>query len=89
MESYTRIKNESLPSDKAEKINRTQWYSHFRYLLKNNNSEVDNERQRQIRNELIDFENAEQLGNLDYDETEKEKNGRLQNIKEYQIKFMI
>ena len=28
------LKNESLPSDKAEKINRTQWYSHFRDLLK-------------------------------------------------------
>ena len=28
------LKNESLPSDKAEKINRTQWYKHFKDLLK-------------------------------------------------------
>ena len=66
------LKNESLPSDKAEKINRTQWYSHFRDLLKSDNSEMDNKRQHQIKNELQDFENAEQLGNLDYDITENE-----------------
>ena len=40
------LKNESLPSDKAEKINRTQWYSHFRDLLKNIDCQIDNERKK-------------------------------------------
>ena len=66
------LKNESLPSDKAEKINRTQWYTHYRDLLKSDNSEMDNKRQHQIKDELQDFENAEQLDNLDYDITENE-----------------
>ena len=46
------LKNESLPSDKAEIINRTEWYSHFRDLLKCDDCKMDNERQQQIRNEL-------------------------------------
>ena len=65
------LKNEFLPSDKAEKINRTQWHSHFRDLLKSNNCQIDNVRQQQIRNELLNFEKSEQLGNLNYDITEK------------------
>ena len=66
------LKNESLPSDKAEKINRTQWYKHFKDLLKNNSIKIENERQNQIRNELLDLEEAKQCGNLDYDITVKE-----------------
>ena len=66
------LKNESLPSDKAEKINRTEWYSHFRNLLKSDDCKMDNERQQQIRNELQNLEKTEQLRNLDYDITETE-----------------
>ena len=40
------LKNESLPSDKPEKINRTQWCTHFRDLLKNNYCQIDNERKK-------------------------------------------
>ena len=39
------LKNESLPSDKAEKINCRQWYSHFRDLLKSNTCQIDNVRE--------------------------------------------
>ena len=49
------LKNESLPSDKAERVNRTQWYTHFKDLLKSNNIKIENERQNQIKNELMDF----------------------------------
>lgn len=66
------LKNESLPPDKAEKINKTQWYSHFRDLLKSNECQIDNERQQQIKNEVLNLEKSEQLGNLDYDINEKE-----------------
>ena len=43
------LKNENLPSDKAEKINRTQWYPHFKDLLKSNDYQIDNERHQQIK----------------------------------------
>ena len=66
------LKNESLNSDKAEKIYRTEWYSHFRNLLKSDDCKMDNERQQQIRNELQNLEKTEQLRNLDYDITETE-----------------
>ena len=66
------LKNESLPSDKAERINRTQWYTHFKDLLKSNNIKIENERLNQIKNELMDFEDANQSGNLDYDITVNE-----------------
>ena len=66
------LKNESLPSDKAERVNRTQWYTHFKDLLKRNNIKIENERQNQIKNELMDFEEANQSGNLDYDITVNE-----------------
>ena len=75
------LKNETLPSDKAEKINRTQWFSHFRDLLKSNDYQIDNERRHQIKNELLDFEKTEQLGNLDYDLTEKELLNSCKNLK--------
>ena len=75
------LKNESLPSDKSEKINRTEWYSHFRDLLKSNKCQIDDERQHQIRNELHDFEKAEQLRNLDYAITEKEILNACKNLK--------
>ena len=46
------LKNDSLPPDKSEKINRTQWYSHFKDLLNSNTGQIDNVRQEQIQNEL-------------------------------------
>ena len=75
------LKNENLPSDKAEKINRTQWYSHFKDLLKSNDYQIDNDRHQQIKNELLDFEKTQQLGNLDYDITEKELLNACKNLK--------
>ena len=66
------LKNDSLPPDKSEKINRTQWYSHFKDLLNSNTGKIDNARQEQIQNELNQFEKSHKLGNLDYDITEKE-----------------
>ena len=75
------LKNESLPKDKAEKINRTQWFSHFKDLLNSNEYQIDNERQNQIRDELLEFEKTEQLGNLDYDITEQELFNACKNLK--------
>ena len=66
------LKNDSLPPDKSEKINRTQWFSHFKDLLNSNTGQIDNVRQEQIQNELNQFEALNKLGNLDYDITEKE-----------------
>ena len=65
------LKNDSLPPDKSEKINRTQWYSHFKDLLNSNTSKIDHAKQEQIQNELNQFEKSHKLGNLDYDITEK------------------
>ena len=70
------LKNDSLPSDKAEEIKRTQWYLHFRDLLKSNNCQ-----QQQIRNELLNFEESERLGNLDYYITENEILNACQKLK--------
>ena len=40
------LKNDSLPADKAEKINRTQWFTHFRVLLRSNEHHIDSDRQK-------------------------------------------
>ena len=63
------LKNDSLPPDKSEKINRTQWYSHFKDLLNSNTRQIDNARQEQIQNELNQFEESNKIGNMDYDIT--------------------
>ena len=39
------LKNDSLPADKAEKINCNQWFTHFRDLLHSNTNKIDNDRQ--------------------------------------------
>ena len=40
------LKNDSLPADKAEKINRTEWFSHFRDLLRSDTNKIDNDKQK-------------------------------------------
>ena len=64
--------NDSLPSDKAEKINLTEWFSHFRDLLRSDTNKIDNDRQKSIREELGQYEKSLQIGDLDYEITEKE-----------------
>ena len=66
------LKNDSLPADKAEKINRTECFSHFRDLLRSDTNKIDNDRQNSIREELGQYEKSPQIGNLDYEITEKE-----------------
>lgn len=66
------LKNNSLPADKSEKINRSQWYIHFRDLLRGNAHNLDSVRQKDIRDELTNYEKSHQEGNLDYKITEKE-----------------
>ena len=66
------LKNDSLPADKAEKINRTQWFTHFRDLLHSNTNQIDNNRQNTIKEELFQYEKSFQNGSLDYEITEKE-----------------
>ena len=66
------LKNDALPADKAEKINRNQWFVHFRNLLHNNTNTIDNDRQKAIKEELNQFEKSFQTGGLDYKITEKE-----------------
>ena len=80
------LKNDSLPPDKSEKINRTQWYSHFKDLLHSNTGQIDNVRQEQIQNELNQFEALNKLGNLDYDITEKEILNASKKLKKQQSK---
>ena len=66
------LKNNSLPADKAEKINRNQWFTHFRDLLHSNTNQIDNDRQNTIKDELFQYENSFQSGTLDYEITEKD-----------------
>ena len=66
------LKNYSLPADKAEKINRTQWFTHFRDLLHNTSNEINDERQHNIKEELSQYENLFQDCLLDYEITERE-----------------
>ena len=42
-------KYDFLPSDKAEKFNRRDWYSHFKDLFKSNNCDMTEVRQQYIR----------------------------------------
>ena len=66
------LKKDSLPADKVEKINRSQWYMHFRDLLRDNAHKIDSDRQKGIRDELANYEKSHQEGNLDYEIIEKE-----------------
>lgn len=66
------LKNDSLPADKAEKINRSQWYMHFRDLLRDSANKIDSDRQKDIREQLTNYEKSHQEGHLDYEITEKE-----------------
>ena len=66
------LKNDLLPADKAEKINRSQWYMHFRDLLRDNTHKIDSDVQKDIKDELTNYEKSHQEGNLDYEITEKE-----------------
>ena len=66
------LKNDSLPADKAEKINRSQWYMHFRDLLRDNAHKIDSDIQKDIKDELTNYEKSHQEGSLDYEITEKE-----------------
>ena len=66
------LKNDSLPADKAEKINRSQWYMHFRDLLRDNAHKIDSDIQKDIKDELTNYETSHQEGSLDYEITEKE-----------------
>lgn len=66
------LKNDSLPAEKAEKINRTQWFTHFRDLLLSNTNQIDSDRQNNVKEELGQYEKSPQNGNLDYEITEKE-----------------
>ena len=50
------LKNDSLPADKAVKINRTEWFSHFRDLLRSGTNKMDIDRQKSIREELGQYE---------------------------------
>ena len=75
------LKSESLPSDKAEKVNRAEWYSHFKDLLKSKTCEMTEVRQQQIRKELFEHEKTNQGGNLDYNITEKELLNACKNLK--------
>ena len=50
------LKNESLPADKAEKINRSQWFTHFRDLLHSSTNHIDSDRQSAINEELKLYE---------------------------------
>lgn len=75
------LKNDTSPPDKAEKISRTQWYSHFKDLLKDNTFKIDEARQRVVRDELQYFENSTQSGNLDFIITEKELSNACKKLK--------
>ena len=66
------LKNESLPADKAEKINRSQWFTHFRDLLHSSTNHIDSDRQSAINEELKLYENSFQNCTLDYEITDKE-----------------
>ena len=68
------LKHDQLPAEKAEKINRSQWYMHFRDLLRDNAHEIDSDRQKYIRDELTSYEKSHQEGNLDYEIPEKKSN---------------
>lgn len=75
------LKNDSLPADKAEKINQTEWYTHFKDLLKNDAQKVDSDRIDKIREELHQHEKVVQSGNLDYAICEKELLAACKNLK--------
>ena len=46
------LKRESIPTDKAEKINHQAWFDHFNKLLNTQFNPVDNTRQNLVKNEL-------------------------------------
>ena len=80
------LKNDSLPADKAEKNNRSQWYMHFRDLLRDNAHKIDSDIQKDIKDELTNYEKSHQEGSLDYEITEKEVIDTSHKLKKQQSK---
>ena len=66
------LKNDSVPSEKSERINRRDWYNHFYKLLHNDTNEVGDEIKTSVKNDLSMYEKQCQTSNLDYQISEKE-----------------
>ncbi|MEW8543579.1 MAG: endonuclease/exonuclease/phosphatase family protein, partial [Candidatus Thiodiazotropha sp.] len=66
------LKNESLPTDNAEKISHQKWFDHFHELLNTETSHIDQSRQNDVKNDLKQYESLNKMGNLDYTINEKE-----------------
>lgn len=67
------LKQDSVQTDKAEKINRKEWFDHFHNLLNTKNiNQEDNARKENVNCELSSYEKLNQSCNLDYEITEKE-----------------
>lgn len=66
------LKNDSVPSEKSERINRRDWYNHFYKLLPDDTNEVGDKIKTSIKNDLRMYEKQCQASNLDYQISEKE-----------------
>lgn len=75
------LKNDSISSEKSERINRQDWYNHFHNLLNNQKDQVDNTRKNIIRAELTYYEQLKQSHNLDFPITKEEIFGACQKLK--------
>ena len=64
------LKNVHYLQIKQKKNNRTLWFTHVRDLLRSNTHQIDSDRQKNIKEELNQYEKSPQYGNLDYEITE-------------------
>ena len=75
------MKRDTVQTDNSEKINRTEWYDHFKKLLTPQNGQDVDERKQSVKNDLTNLENSNKTCNLDYNITEKEVLDACQKLK--------
>ena len=75
------LKRDTVQTDNSERINRTEWYDHFKKLLTPQNGQDVDERKQSVKNDLTNLENSSKTCNLDYNITEKEVLDACQKLK--------
>ncbi|MCG7891851.1 MAG: reverse transcriptase family protein [Candidatus Thiodiazotropha endolucinida] len=66
------LKQDSVNTDKAEQINRREWFDHFYHLLNTDSKKIDDQRKENVNSELRNYETLNGTCSLDYKITEKE-----------------
>ena len=75
------MRRDAVQTDKSERINRQEWFDHFKILLKSETIQDSDETKRQVSNDLMDYENTDQTCTLNYKFTEKEVFVACQKLK--------